>query len=109
MEKVVRFNVIPNPNHNGVFMMMSRDVKNPIGGRCIYDLQTTALDGCAQNQEAAMTVNKLCVYTGLERLPSGNGLTLSSCCHEDSDVNLHAICEIENQKKCCDCELGDQS
>ena len=48
-----------------------------------------------------MTVKKvLCKYTGLERLPSGNGLTLTVCCHEDSDLNLHAICEIENQKRC---------
>ena len=55
-----------------------------------------------------MKQNKLCIYTGLERLPSGNGLTLSSCCHEDSDGNLHVICEIENQKKCCDFEQADR-
>ena len=50
---------------------------------------------------------KLCIHTGLERLPSGNGLTLTSCCHEGSDTNLHAICEIENQKKCCDYEYKE--
>lgn len=43
---------------------------------------------------------KLCKHTGLERLPSGNGLTLTSCCHEDAGVNLTVICEIENQKQC---------
>lgn len=47
----------------------------------------------------------LCKHTGLERLPSGNGLTLSSCCHEGADDNLHAICEIENQCKCVDYEV----
>ena len=51
-----------------------------------------------------MTEKKLCKHTGLERLPSGNGLTLTSCCHEDADENVHAICEIENQEKCCDYE-----
>jgi hypothetical protein len=49
-----------------------------------------------------MQKQTLCSYTGLERLPSGNGLTLTSCCHEDSDIHCHAICEIENQKRCRD-------
>lgn len=46
----------------------------------------------------------LCKYTGPERLPSGDGLTLSSCCHEDSDEHRHIICEIENQLGCFDYE-----
>ena len=50
---------------------------------------------------------KLCKHTGLERLPSGNGLTLSSCCHENSDENCHALCEIENQTACHDYERED--
>jgi hypothetical protein len=52
-------------------------------------------------------VGLVCKHTGLERLPSGDGLILSSCCHENSDLNCHAICEIENQKKCCDFEEED--
>lgn len=43
---------------------------------------------------------KICIYTGLERLPSGGGLTLTSCCHEDSGASLPIICEMENQKRC---------
>jgi len=46
---------------------------------------------------------KLCKHTGLERLPSGDGLTLTSCCSDNSDT--HAICEIENQSKCGDFEV----
>ncbi|MFA5745701.1 MAG: hypothetical protein WC932_02450 [archaeon] len=42
----------------------------------------------------------ICKHTGFERLPSGNGLTLSSCCHKDSGSSLPVICEIENQSKC---------
>lgn len=49
----------------------------------------------------------LCKHTGMERLPSGNGLTLTSCCHEDADENCHAICEIENQSRCGDFEVDD--
>ena len=45
-------------------------------------------------------IKKLCTHTGLERLPSGNGLTLSTCCHENSGITLPIICEIENQSKC---------
>jgi hypothetical protein len=46
----------------------------------------------------------LCAHTGLERLPSGGGLTLTSCCHEDSVEHNHIICELENQKTCNDYE-----
>lgn len=46
--------------------------------------------------------NTLCTHTGLERLPSGDGLTLSSCCHELADEHHHVICEIENQSRCRD-------
>jgi hypothetical protein len=45
-------------------------------------------------------ITPLCKHTGLERLPSGNGLTLTSCCHEDSGKDLPVICEIENQVRC---------
>jgi hypothetical protein len=53
-------------------------------------------------REGLKMKNKLCEYTGMERLPSGNGHTLTSCCHEDSDTHCHVICEIENQKRCMD-------
>lgn len=46
---------------------------------------------------------KLCKHTGMERLPSGNGLTLTSCC---CPAWTRAICEIENQVHCLKYEEG---
>ena len=50
-------------------------------------------------------ISELCKHTGFERLPSGSGLTLTSCCHKDSGKILPIICEIEHQTNCKGYEL----
>jgi hypothetical protein len=76
-----------------------RNLWGPDQGRLPEEEDAEIPDHFLSQGEGGEEMN-LCKHTGLECLPSGNGLTLTCCCHEDSGSSLPVICEIENQKKC---------
>jgi len=49
-------------------------------------------------------MKEICKHTGLERLPSMSGSTLTSCCHDDAREKYHLICQMEKQYFCSDYE-----